>query len=69
MSQEDKMSGFLSLQNANVKWFLSLDKNDLPEECTFNNINNLSVNYKLMVKSLNLQMVLRNCIQKYMRKY
>ena len=37
MSQENKMSGFLSLQNANVKWFLSLDKNDLPEECILNN--------------------------------
>ena len=30
--QPDKMSGCLSLQGADVKWFLSLDKNDLPED-------------------------------------
>lgn len=29
-SKEDKASGMLELENANVKWFLSLDKNDLP---------------------------------------
>lgn len=28
-----KMSGFLELERANVRWFLSLDKDDLPEEC------------------------------------
>jgi UDP-N-acetyl-2-amino-2-deoxyglucuronate dehydrogenase len=27
-----RMSGFMELQNANVKWFLSTDRNDLPEE-------------------------------------
>ncbi|MFZ5516803.1 MAG: Gfo/Idh/MocA family oxidoreductase [Candidatus Zhuqueibacterota bacterium] len=27
-----KMSGFLELERANVRWFLSLDKNDLPED-------------------------------------
>jgi UDP-N-acetyl-2-amino-2-deoxyglucuronate dehydrogenase len=32
INRPDKMGGFLSLQNANVRWFLSLDKNDLPEE-------------------------------------
>ena len=37
IARDDKMGGFLSLQNANVKWFLSLDKNDLPEECLINN--------------------------------
>ena len=26
------MSGFIELENANVKWFLSTDRNDLPEE-------------------------------------
>ena len=31
-SSEDKMSGFVELANANVKWFLSIDRNDLPEE-------------------------------------
>jgi len=27
-----RMSGFMELKNANVKWFLSTDRNDLPEE-------------------------------------
>jgi len=26
------MSGFIELKNANVKWFLSTDKSDLPKE-------------------------------------
>lgn len=30
-NQEDKMAGFLELPNANVKWFLSIDGNDLPK--------------------------------------
>jgi len=30
-SSEDKMSGYIELDNANVKWFLSIDRNDLPE--------------------------------------
>jgi UDP-N-acetyl-2-amino-2-deoxyglucuronate dehydrogenase len=29
-SREDKAGGMLELENADVKWFLSLDKNDLP---------------------------------------
>lgn len=37
LSQPDKMSGFLSLRNANVKWYLSLDKNDLPESAAIKN--------------------------------
>ena len=37
LSQPDKMSGFLSLRNANVKWYLSLDKNDLPESAALKN--------------------------------
>ncbi len=30
-ANEKKMAGFLSLEKANVRWFLSVDKNDLPE--------------------------------------
>jgi UDP-N-acetyl-2-amino-2-deoxyglucuronate dehydrogenase len=32
LKENKRMSGFMELQNANVKWFLSTDKNDLPEE-------------------------------------
>ena len=41
---ENKASGLLQLKNANVKWFLSLDRNDLPKkvaekgQTTFRNI-------------------------------
>lgn len=31
-SSEDKMSGFIELERANVRWFLSIDREDLPEE-------------------------------------
>ena len=31
-SSEDKMSGYIELESANVKWFLSIDRNDLPED-------------------------------------
>ncbi len=31
LKQPDKMKGFIELENANVNWFLSLDKNDLPQ--------------------------------------
>ncbi len=38
LSQQNKMSGFLELKNANVKWFLSIDRKDLSEmENTGNN--------------------------------
>lgn len=30
--QPDKMSGFLELKNANVSWFLSTDRNDIPKD-------------------------------------
>ena len=30
ISENRKIGGFLELQNANVEWFLSIDKNDLP---------------------------------------
>jgi UDP-N-acetyl-2-amino-2-deoxyglucuronate dehydrogenase len=30
-SDEKGMAGFLSLQNANVRWFLSVDRDDLPD--------------------------------------
>jgi UDP-N-acetyl-2-amino-2-deoxyglucuronate dehydrogenase len=32
LSQPDKMAGYLELKNAQVKWYLSLDKNDLPKD-------------------------------------
>ena len=32
ISENRKIGGFLELQNANVEWFLSIDKNDLPSE-------------------------------------
>ncbi len=32
--QENKAAGLLQLKKANVKWFLSLDKNDLPKKAT-----------------------------------
>ncbi|MBN2279390.1 MAG: Gfo/Idh/MocA family oxidoreductase [Candidatus Marinimicrobia bacterium] len=31
VQNDRKAGGFLELENANVRWFLSLDKNDLPE--------------------------------------
>lgn len=37
LSAPNKMSGFLELENANVRWFLSIDKNDLPPEAAANN--------------------------------
>lgn len=38
-SGEDKASGLLELENASVKWFLSLDKKDLPQgDKTFRSI-------------------------------
>lgn len=36
-AKENKMVGKLSLKNADVEWFLSIDKNDLPEEAMKNN--------------------------------
>lgn len=32
LSQPDKISGYLELENAEVQWYLSLDKMDLPKE-------------------------------------
>ncbi len=32
LNEPEKMSGFLELKHANVKWYLSIDKSDLPEE-------------------------------------
>lgn len=34
LMQENKAAGVLQLKKANVKWFLSLDKNDLPKQAT-----------------------------------
>ena len=33
-----RMSGFIELQNANVRWFLSTDKNDLPDEAVIKGV-------------------------------
>jgi UDP-N-acetyl-2-amino-2-deoxyglucuronate dehydrogenase len=44
LKDDKRMSGFLELQNANIRWFLSTDRNDLPlqsiqkEESTFRSI-------------------------------
>lgn len=32
LRDENRASGFLELENANVRWYLSIDHNDLPEE-------------------------------------
>jgi UDP-N-acetyl-2-amino-2-deoxyglucuronate dehydrogenase len=32
LNLENKMAGFMELENANVRWYLSIDKNDLPED-------------------------------------
>ncbi len=37
MSSPEKMNGFLSMQNANVRWFLSIDRNDIPQDILLNN--------------------------------
>ncbi|MGD9807406.1 MAG: Gfo/Idh/MocA family oxidoreductase [Deferribacterales bacterium] len=34
MSEARKAAGFLELENARVRWFLSVDSNDLPKEAT-----------------------------------
>ena len=33
----ERMSGFIELERARVRWFLSVDKNDLPEQAKANN--------------------------------
>lgn len=35
-SDDNRMSGFIELEHARVKWFLSVDKNDLPESSKVN---------------------------------
>lgn len=32
ISEEERMSGFLALENADVEWYLSLEEEDLPEQ-------------------------------------
>lgn len=32
LAEDSKTAGFLELEKANVRWFLSVDRNDLPEE-------------------------------------
>lgn len=36
--EQGKASGFLQLKNANVRWYLSVDKNDLPVQAMSNNL-------------------------------
>lgn len=36
-SDDNRMSGFIELEHARVKWFLSVDKNDLPDSSKSNN--------------------------------
>ena len=35
-SDDKKVAGYLELKNADIRWFLSLDKNDLPPEASSN---------------------------------
>ncbi len=37
LTAENRMAGFLELENANVRWFLSVDKNDLPDSAKTSN--------------------------------
>lgn len=37
LREDERMSGFLELQNAFVTWYLSINKNDLPEEAVNRN--------------------------------
>lgn len=37
IAMNNKMKGSLTLKNADVEWFLSIDKNDLPDEAIRNN--------------------------------
>ena len=36
-ADNNKMGGFIELQNAEVEWFLSIDRNDLPQEAVIEN--------------------------------
>lgn len=38
LSSPTRTAGFLELQDANIKWFLSIDKNDLPKEAVENSL-------------------------------
>ena len=38
LMEENKAAGILQLKKANVKWFLSLDKNDLPDQAVNNGL-------------------------------
>lgn len=38
LKDSKRMSGFIELGNANVKWFLSTDRNDLPEEAVIKGV-------------------------------
>lgn len=38
VSEDNKAAGYLQLENARVRWFLSLDKNDLPKSAVDNGL-------------------------------
>ena len=40
-----KLPGYLELENARVRWFLSLDYNDIPASGKDNRKKNIQVNY------------------------
>lgn len=37
INEENKASGFIELENANIRWFLSIDENDLPNDAKIQN--------------------------------
>ncbi|MBM2814205.1 MAG: UDP-N-acetyl-2-amino-2-deoxyglucuronate dehydrogenase [Ignavibacteria bacterium] len=37
LNNPDKMSGFIELENANVSWYLSIDRNELPQQAVEKN--------------------------------
>ena len=45
LSEPNKAAGYLELENARVRWFLSLDYNDIPDECKSSRKKNIQINY------------------------
>lgn len=46
MMEKDKASGYLELEKANIRWFLSLDYNDLPENSKISAYRSIRINGK-----------------------
>ncbi len=63
ISEPNKAGGYLELKNARVRWFLSLDYNDIPREVRGNRTRELSDPLQLKVKKLNSVRDLPICIQ------